>query len=26
LRLTWGYSSAGRASGWQPEGRRFEPD
>ncbi len=21
----WGYSSAGRASGWQPEGRRFEP-
>ena len=21
----WGYSSAGRASGWQPEGRGFEP-
>ena len=21
----WGYSSAGRASGWQPEGQRFEP-
>jgi hypothetical protein len=27
-RYTWsprGHSSAGRASGWQPEGRRFEP-
>ena len=23
--LRWGYSSAGRASGWQPEGQRFEP-
>ena len=24
--LAWGYSSAGRASRWQREGRRFEPD
>ena len=22
---TWGISSVGRASGWQPEGQRFEP-
>ena len=21
----WGYSSAGRASGWHSEGQRFEP-
>ena len=25
LRRSWGHSSVGRASGWQPEGRRFEP-
>jgi PD-(D/E)XK endonuclease len=24
--LPWGYSSAGRASEWHSEGRRFEPD
>ena len=26
FRALWGYSSAGRAFGWQPKGRRFESD